>query len=106
MHFLQPSLSSAASRASSHVSSSILRSSRMVSGQFFLGLPLPLFRPGVQFNTCLAFLFMFILATSPNHVSLFLLMVQTSSSCLVLSVITLFVILSRHVTCNILLSHL
>src|SRR6218665_1767773 len=34
----------------------------MVSGQFFLGLPLPLFCPGVQFNTCLAVLFMFILA--------------------------------------------
>src|SRR6218665_885957 len=57
MRFLQPSLSSTASRASAHVSSSILRSPRMVSGRFFLGLPLPLFRPGVQFNTCLAFLF-------------------------------------------------
>src|SRR6218665_2350687 len=104
MRFPQPSLSAAASRASSHVSSSILRSPRMVSGQFFLGLPLPLFRPGVQFNTCLAFLFMFILATCPSHVSLFLLMMQPSSFCLVLSLIILFGILSLHVTCNILLS--
>ena len=35
---LQPSLPSAASRASSHVSSSSLRSSRMVSGQFLSGI--------------------------------------------------------------------
>src|SRR6218665_2112163 len=48
MRFLQPSLSSAASRASSHISSNPRRSSRMVSGQFFLGFPLPLFRPGVH----------------------------------------------------------
>src|SRR6218665_3465340 len=36
----------------------------------------------------------------------FLLMMQPSSSCLVLSLIILFGILSLHVTCNILLSHL
>src|SRR6218665_2329660 len=40
------------------------------------------------------------------HLSLFLLMMQPSSSCLVLSLIILFGILSLHVTCNILLSHL
>src|SRR6218665_3023418 len=45
MHFLQPSPSSAASGASSHVSSNPRRSSRMVSGQFFLGLPLSHFLP-------------------------------------------------------------
>src|SRR6218665_1145553 len=100
MRFLQPSLSSAASRASSHVSFNPLRSSRMVSGQFFLGLPLPLFCHGVQFITCLSFLFLFILATCPNHVSLFLLMMLPSSSCLVLSLIILFGILSLHETCN------
>src|SRR6218665_332797 len=43
MRFLQPSLSSAALRASSHVSSNPRRSSRMVSGQYFLGLLLPRF---------------------------------------------------------------
>src|SRR6218665_2459800 len=53
MRFLQPSLSSAASRASSHVSSNPRRSSRMVPTQFFLGLPLRLFRPGVQGSTVL-----------------------------------------------------
>src|SRR6218665_2668946 len=45
MRFLQPPLSSAVSRASYHVSFNPCRSSRMVSGQFFLGLSLPLFRP-------------------------------------------------------------
>ena len=66
MHFLKTSLSSA---ASSHVSSNPRRSSRMVSGQFFLSLPLPLFPPGAQFITCLALLSLFILVIWPNHVS-------------------------------------
>ena len=95
MRFLQPSLSSAASRASSHVSSNPRKSSRMVSGQLFLGFPLPHFRPGVQYISCLALLFLFILATWPNHVSPFLLMMQPSSSCLVLSLIVLFGMMHR-----------
>ena len=91
MYFLQPPLSSATSRKFTHVSSSPRRSSQMVSGHFSLGLPLPRFPPGSQFITCLV-----LLAMWPSHVSLFLPMMQPSSSCLVLSLILLFVILSLH----------
>src|SRR6218665_1417019 len=108
MRFLQPSLSSAASRASSHVSSNPRRSSRMVPTQFFLGLPLRLFRPGVQGSTVL---FGFSIRVHAGH------MTQPRQSfpsddaaqvlsCLVLSLIILFGILSLQVTCNILHSHL
>src|SRR6218665_596650 len=105
MRFLQPSLSSAASRASSHDSSSILRSSRIVSGQFFLGFPLPLFRPGVQGRKRgrgrLVWLF-YSCSFWPHDptTSVFFLIMQPRSSCLVLSLIILFGILSLHVTCN------
>src|SRR6218665_3884633 len=98
MRFLQPSLSSAASRASSQVSSSILRSPRMVSGQFFFGLHLPLFAP--ESSSTLVWLF-YSSPFWPNDPT-----TSVFSFCLVLSLIILFGILSLHVTCNILLSHL
>src|SRR6218665_327264 len=101
MRFLQPSLFYAESRASSHVSSNSRRSSQMISGQFFLGLPLfPVHR-----------LFGSSVLVHSDH------MTQPrqcfpsddaapSSSYLVLSLIVLFGILFLHETCNILLSHL
>src|SRR6218665_894043 len=101
MRFLQPSLFYAESRASSHVSSNSRRSSRMISGQFFLGLPLfPVHR-----------LFGSSVLVRSDH------MTQPrqsfpsddaapSSSYLFLSLIVLFGILFLHETCNILLSHL
>jgi len=78
----------------------------MVFGQFFLGLPIPNFPPGAQIVICLALLFLFILVIWPSHISLFLLMMLPSSSCLVLSMIVLFGILFLHETGNFLLSHL
>src|SRR6218665_3796379 len=61
--FLHPYLSLAALRASFCVRCSPFRSSRVVSGQFFLGLNLPVFPSGTHFMTCLALLSSPILAT-------------------------------------------
>ena len=96
----------AASRASFHVRFSPSRSSRIVSGQFFLGLPLPFFPPGTQYMTYFALPSSLILAPWSSHVYLLLLMMQPNSSWPVFSLITVFRILPLQETCRILFSHL
>src|ERR1700733_1610217 len=78
----------------------------MVSAQFFLGLPLPRLPSGVHFIAWIALLSSSMRATCPIHLSLLPLMLSSSFSCPVFSLIALFVILSRHEICRILLSHL
>lgn len=62
--------------------------------------------PGSQFSTCFALLSLLILATCPNHISIFLLKMQPSPSCPVLSLIIVFGIFSFCETCRTLLSYL
>src|SRR3984885_5442743 len=82
------------------------RYSCMVSAKFFLGLPLPRLPSGVHFIAWIALLSSSMRATCPIHLSLLPLMLSSSFSCPVFSLIALFVILSRHEMCRILLSHL
>src|SRR6218665_1636996 len=67
-----------------------------LSMQFFRGLPFLFLASGTQCNTWLALLPM--RHTCPSHLNLLFLMMFSISSCPVLSLILMFVILSRHNT--------
>src|SRR6218665_3214970 len=75
-----------------------LKSFLTVSVQFFRGLPLLFLPSGNQCNIWLALLSLCMRHTWPNHPSLLFLMMFSISSCPVLSLILLFVILSCHDT--------
>src|SRR6218665_1037792 len=97
-HLLHSTLSITSSSALSHDISRPLKSFLMVSVQFFRGLPL-LFLPSEnQCNIWLALLSLSMRHTWPRHRSLLFLMMFSISFCPVLSLILLFVILSRHDT--------
>src|SRR6218665_4149646 len=101
MQFFHPFLSSARFITSVHVISMHRMSSRIVSCQFFRGLPLLRFPSRLQSMACSPS----ILATCPiQHSLLLLLMMFPIPSCPVLSHISLFLILSLQVIC--ILSHL
>src|SRR6218665_960496 len=97
-HLLHSTLSVASSSALSHDISRPLKSFLTVSVQFFRGLPLLFIPSGTQCNTWLALLPLSMRHTCPSHHSLLFLMMLPISSCPVLSLIPLFVILSRHDT--------
>src|SRR6218665_2295773 len=106
MHLLHSVMSIACSSALSHDVSRPLKSFLAVSVQFFRGFPL-LFRPsGTQCNNIwLALLCLSMRLMWPSHRSFLFLMMFSLSSCPVLSLILLFVILSFSDTCKILLCH-
>src|SRR6218665_371828 len=98
-HLLHSTLSIASASALSHDISRPLQSFLTVSVQFFRSLPLLFLPSGTQCNTWLALLSLSIRHTWPRHRSLFFLLMFSISSCPVLFLILLFVILSRHDTC-------
>src|SRR6218665_3177428 len=81
---LYPSLSSARANAFLHVISMHRTSSRILSCQFFRGLPLLRFPSGLQSMACIARLSPSILTTYPFQRSLLLYMLFSISSCSVL----------------------
>src|SRR6218665_1043131 len=98
MHLFHSTLSIASSSALSHDISRPLKSFLTVSVQFFHGLPLLFLPSGTQCNIWLALLSLFMCHTWPSHHSLLFLIMFSISSCPVLSLILLFVILSCHDT--------
>src|SRR5688572_23575851 len=95
-HLLHSSLSVVSSSASSHISPRHLRSSLVVSGQFFLCLPLFLFPPAFHAITCLAVLPSSVRKTCPIHLNLLILMIVSKVSSPVIFLTSLLVTLSRH----------
>src|SRR6218665_1536403 len=97
-HLLHLTLSIASSSALSHDTSRPLKSFLTVSVQFFRGLPLHFLPSGNQCNIWLVLLSLSMCHTWSSHRSLLFLMMFSISSCPVLSLILLFVILSCHDT--------
>src|SRR6218665_3860529 len=97
-HLFHRSLSIASSPSLYHEISRHLRSLLTVSVQFFRGLPLLFLPSGTQRNTWLALLSLSVHHMWPSLCSLLFLMMLSISSCPVLSLILLFVILSCHDT--------
>src|SRR6218665_885061 len=97
-HLLHSNLSIASSSALSHDISRPLKSFLTVSVQIFRGLPLLFLPSGTQRNTWLALLSLSVHHMWPSLCSLLFLMMLSISSCPVLSLTLLFVILSCHDT--------
>src|SRR6218665_1211613 len=98
MHLLHLILSISSFSALSHDISRPLKSLITVSVQFIRGLPLLFLPSGTQCNIWLALLSLPVRRTWPSHRSLLFLMMLSISSCPVLSLILLFLILSRYDT--------
>jgi len=100
MSHLHSTLSITSSSALFHDISRPLKSSFTTSVQFFHGILLLFHSSGTQCNIWLALLSLFMRHTWSSHLSLLFLMMFSMSSCPVLSLILLFVILTCHHTCK------
>src|SRR6218665_308576 len=97
-YFFHSTLSIASSSAFSHDIPRPLKSFLTVSVQFLCGLPLLFLPSGTQCNIWLALVSMSTRHTWPSRHSLLFLMMLSVSSCPVLSLILLFVLLVCHDT--------
>src|SRR6218665_1545973 len=98
MHLLHLTLSFACSSALSHDISRSLKSFLTVSVQLFLFSFIPQKPNAIQVPAWLALLSLSMRHTCPSHLSLLFLLMLSISSCPILSLILLFVILSCHDT--------